>query len=388
MDQMFADSTPKFLGEALRLAKIKVYATSNNEMYQILGDPTLLLAAPRQKANFTFMKPDSFHALSPVSVSGVMGSGSGFRGRIILKAFDSRKKRTYKTAAMTETLSYILPGNAIYRSEFEVSADTFRSGFVVPKDIAYGESDARLSVYFYGDGIDGSGYKNSIPVGGSASSNDAEGPDITLSFSENPNFVSGGLVPANSELVAVIEDDPSGVNITGEIGHQLMLEIDGKTRIDLTDRFQYDEGSYLKGRLSYRIEGLSLGDHELTLKAWDNANNSSSSALAFRVTAADEIRIESVLNYPNPMQTTTQFTFELNVPAEIDIRIFTVAGRLIRKLDGIAGEAGFNMVFWDGLDSAGDSPANGAYLYKISAMARLGTKSASQSAVGRFLIMR
>ena len=60
----------------------------------------------------------------------------------------------------------------------------------------------------------------------------------------------------------------------------------------------------------------------------------------------------------------------LNQPnAEVEIKIYTLAGRLIRKIEMEPTEvlAGFNMVPWDGLDADGDRPANGVYLYKISA---------------------
>ena len=53
--------------------------------------------------------------------------------------------------------------------------------------------------------------------------------------------------------------------------------------------------------------------------------------------------------------------------AGVEIKIFTVAGRLIRVLDNIQGRSGQNQVYWDGRDEENDELANGVYLYKIIA---------------------
>jgi flagellar hook assembly protein FlgD len=52
---------------------------------------------------------------------------------------------------------------------------------------------------------------------------------------------------------------------------------------------------------------------------------------------------------------------------EFRIRIFTIAGRLIREIDidPLSLQPGFNKIHWDGRDQDGDELANGIYLYKI-----------------------
>ncbi|MDR3503596.1 MAG: FlgD immunoglobulin-like domain containing protein, partial [Legionella sp.] len=80
----------------------------------------------------------------------------------------------------------------------------------------------------------------------------------------------------------------------------------------------------------------------------------------------------NVYNYPNPFKNDTYFTFELHgaqSPEEFKIKIFTVAGRLIRDIS-IPSESlriGFNKIYWDGKDQDGDEVANGVYFYKIIA---------------------
>ena len=90
---------------------------------------------------------------------------------------------------------------------------------------------------------------DSIEVGGSSNIVDHSGPEIELVFSEDEDFVSGGMVSEEPELIALIEDDSTGVNITGEIGHKIMITLDQSQQENVTDYFQYNEGSYLAGRV-------------------------------------------------------------------------------------------------------------------------------------------
>ena len=385
-----SEGEPVRLGDALRAAKLTVSATPNNEMYHLLGDPAMHLALPRVSARLTQVAPDTFRALDRIQVRGQVEDNNGvrtdFRGKIALTAYDAKKDVTYTTQYGT-VLEYRLPGNALFRGESLVTAGQFEASFIVPKDISYGGLTGRLSCYVWDGQTDGAGFSDDIPVGGSKVLSDATGPDIVLRFSGRDDFTTGGMVTENPELAAEIADDKSGVNITGEIGHKLMLTLNGSDNRDLTDYFRYDEGSFLKGRLTYPLSGLDEGDHNLELKAWDNANNSSTQVIDFRIAKSDALRIEEVLNYPNPFSTSTHFTFQMNQDAEIEIKVFTVDGRLIHHITQILGSAGFNMVSWDGLDSVGDPLSNGVYLYKVIGRTSAGGRDIKAEVIGRMMVM-
>ena len=82
--------------------------------------------------------------------------------------------------------------------------------------------------------------------------------------------------------------------------------------------------------------------------------------------------LTNVYNYPNPFKNDTYFTFELrgqNAPQELRIKIFTVAGRLIKNIFPPPSDlrVGFNKIYWNGRDADGDEVANGVYFYKIIA---------------------
>ncbi|MFC2133357.1 C25 family cysteine peptidase [Bacteroidota bacterium] len=82
----------------------------------------------------------------------------------------------------------------------------------------------------------------------------------------------------------------------------------------------------------------------------------------------DEAKLLYVYNYPNPFKYDTYFTFKLTqVPDELKIKIYTVAGRLIKEIERISSDLNFdfNRIYWDGRDEDGDLLANGVYIYKV-----------------------
>ena len=114
---------------------------------------------------------------------------------------------------------------------------------------------------------------------------------------------------------------------------------------------------------------LEDGDYTLSVLG-DNirpANSDENTFVRFfKVTS--ESKILYPYNYPNPFANETYFTFKLTqIPDELKIKIFTIAGRLVRELKLNKEELNFdfNRIYWDGRDEDGDLLANGVYLYKI-----------------------
>ncbi|MGQ9642523.1 MAG: T9SS type A sorting domain-containing protein, partial [Ignavibacterium sp.] len=116
---------------------------------------------------------------------------------------------------------------------------------------------------------------------------------------------------------------------------------------------------------------LNDGRHVLEVLAKDASNNffdTTSYRQIFYVYNDPDLR--QVYNYPNPFKDDTYFTFELrgvNPPEEFRIKVFTIAGRLIREINipPSSLQIGFNKIYWDGKDQDGDEIANGLYFYKI-----------------------
>jgi len=371
---------PLRVGDAMRLAKAVSGDRVNREKFHIFGDPTLKLAVPSLNMEITELKPDSLRALSLITVKGSVldqnHNPSNLSGQIYLKTFDSRKDVSYSTK-VGSTIPYKMPGNPIFRGAGSADNGQFDLQFIVPKDITYGGKTGRISIYFQGDSYDGAGFRDNLIVDGTATDLiDTKGPKIEFE-AQNQSLVDFTVLNNSDNLKIVFADDKSGINITGDVGHKIVAIPDENSlsQKEITYLFEYDTNSYLKGAiqmpLSIFTEFSSVENtsemHQLTIKAWDNANNSSLSKINFEIVSDDELTLRNVLNYPNPFLNSTSFTFYLNTEALLDLKIYTLSGRMISHFTDIFGSAGFNIIPWDGQDQDGDQVANGVYLYKIQA---------------------
>jgi flagellar hook assembly protein FlgD len=126
----------------------------------------------------------------------------------------------------------------------------------------------------------------------------------------------------------------------------------------------------MKGKLVYDLTGLSKGNHTLTLKAWDNFNNSSVENIAFMVETDGKFIINNLINYPNPFFYETRIRAEHNRPdteLDITINIYSLNGRVIKMIRTRVQSSGFSIppVVWDGKDDGGNRVGRGLYPYTV-----------------------
>jgi len=71
---------------------------------------------------------------------------------------------------------------------------------------------------------------------------------------------------------------------------------------------------------------------------------------------------------PNPANPQTDVRFELGRPGAVDVSIYDVAGRLVRRLArGLALGPGPHSLTWDGRNQAGRTAASGVYVFEVCA---------------------
>lgn len=72
-------------------------------------------------------------------------------------------------------------------------------------------------------------------------------------------------------------------------------------------------------------------------------------------------------NAPNPFNPTTRIQYEVPANDHVTIRVYGVAGQLVRTLMDAPVRAGVYSVQWDGTNDAGVPVATGSYYYKVTA---------------------
>jgi hypothetical protein len=197
---------------------------------------------------------------------------------------------------------------------------------------------------------------------------DTARPNFTISVDGSPVY-NGDYVATNPTIVVdVFDNNPLPLTDPGSV----ILQLDNQRvtlGTDADSLFESRNGPD-KARVTYR-PNLQKGEHTLSVQVKDAAGNfADSTAKEVTFNVETEAALLNVYNYPNPFSQETQFTFNLvgsKVPDKLNIKIYSIAGRLIQNLTVWNNELriGFNRVPWNGRDRDGDEVANGVYFYKI-----------------------
>ncbi len=370
----------------------------NDEKFHLFCDPALRLNQPVLPADIDSVNHTSIttniqiKALGNVVITGEVknldGTPNDFNGESIITVFDSDKQIYLKDI----NYNMVVHGGVIFRGRTKVNNGKFSTGFVVPKDISYGNKNGKIVSYVYNDNTDGVGFTKNIIVGGTDStiSNDGKGPDIKIYY-DNFNNADSYLVNPDFTLLVKIQDE-TGINTTGlGVGHKLeaIINDDDENPIDLTNFFIGDVDSFGKsGVINYKFTGMDPGDYKIKIKAWDVFNNVSISESRFTVVNSNDLVIKDVFNYPNPFKTNTYFTFQQNLdkPLNVEIKVYTISGRLIKIISKFNVTDRFVKINWDGKDEDGTMISNGTYLYKLIVNSVDG--SYSKNVLGKLAVIR
>ena len=79
-------------------------------------------------------------------------------------------------------------------------------------------------------------------------------------------------------------------------------------------------------------------------------------------------------NYPNPFNPTTKFTFTINSPCRVSLKIYNVMGKLVRTILKEYKKEGTFEVYWNGRDDNHQSISSGIYFYRLSTEGKSITK--------------
>ncbi len=139
--------------------------------------------------------------------------------------------------------------------------------------------------------------------------------------------------------------------------------------IDISALADGQETVYLRWTMgttdsSWRYCGWNIDDIEI----WGVEESTSGVA-----DGPDVPRLLMSANYPNPFSPSTSVRFVIPVTTHVDLAVYDVAGRLVRRLVDGELSGGEHAVLWDGKDAAGVDAASGVYFCKLSALATVQT---------------
>ena len=415
-DQLYekVDGVNLPIGEKMRLGKNSNSADTtsiNARKFTLIGDPSMLLALPKyevitEKINGQSIQVgqvDTIQALQKIKIEGYIAAPNGavlssFNGKIYPTIFDKKIEVTnLGQDASSRILPFDIQKNVLFKGTASVQNGRFQFTFVVPKDINYEYGPGKISYYAENGEEDASGFYDRIIVGGTDANavNDTEGPLVEV-FMNDSTFVFGGTTDPNPTLLVLLSDE-NGINVAGtSIGHDLtgLLDNDTKNTFQLNDFYESRLDDYTKGIVRYPLKDIAIGTHQVKVKAWDVFNNSSEGFTEFVVDNSAEAALERVLNYPNPFTTNTQFQFVHNLGSgqllDVQVRIFTVSGRLVKTIDSQVLSEGNRVtgINWDGKDDFGGQLARGVYVYKVSILSTSANGKTTDSDFKKLVILK
>lgn len=395
------------ISEALRLTKLST-GSDNRRVVFYIGDPALKLAIPRPKVVLTKVNDvpvgqtlPVFQALSLMKISGEIRDEndaliSGYNGDLAVQIFDKDYNRStlanngvryiigYNNATNPPTpiygdliiMNFSTLGETIFRGNASVVNGQFEFSFVVPQDIRIPVGNGKISFYAKRNSpnLDNqTGYDRTIQIGGVNvnAASDTNPPTVRLHMNDE-GFVSGGITNCSPILLAFLEDE-NGINTASGIGHDIVAILDGdeSNPYVLNEYYETENDDYTNGFVRFPFRDLSPGLHTVLFKAWDVYNNLVTAEIQFNAVCSDDgLRIEKVLNYPNPFVSYTEFWFNHNMPFEpldVQVQILTISGKLVKTINQQVVTEGFlcRDIVWDGKDDFGDKIGKGVYVYKL-----------------------
>jgi hypothetical protein len=295
--------------------------------------------------------------------------------------FDFKARSFGDSAANSLNLNFYLNGldSLLFSPTVRVPADSFSNPveYTIETNKLLFENEVRVfgeqnkREYFYFNNL----IDNKFFV-----ARDSVRPIFDVTF-DGQEIIDEDIVSSTPEVIITLEDNsplPLDTSYFTIVHNNVPLRF-------YQPELEYSYTPYPNSRsiITWKPE-LADGRHTLEILAKDGSGNffdSTSYRIIFNVFTENDIT--DVYNYPNPFASSTHFTFLLkgdDKPDELNIKIYTIAGRLIRdiKLGSAELITNFNKIYWDGRDQDDDEIGNGVYLYKVIAKFPDKTKTITQ----------
>ncbi len=212
---------------------------------------------------------------------------------------------------------------------------------------------------------------------------DNKNPLLDVTF-DGIHILNRDIVSAKPTILITLKDENDYLPLDDTSAMQIFLRYPDNPNVDVPIGYDNPTLTFIpanpsnqgenKARVEFTPTFLNDGIYELVVKGKDKIGNQSGTIdykIAFTVITKSSIT--SVLNYPNPFSTQTQFVFTLTgnqVPEQFKIQIYNMSGKVVREIS--KAEIGHIHIGrnitefrWKGDDQYGDLLGNGVYLYRV-----------------------
>lgn len=384
------EGKPLRSGDIMVRGKNQSNTGTNKLRYGLMGDPSMRMPWPEYRIVVDSINGVDLEeageypvlkARSTVKVSGHLADESGnpmsdFNGVAEISLFDAEKVVTTNANGSDGVVSlYNDRKTRLFVGRTKVVNGEWSTEFMMPAEIENNYMPALLSLYANDEmGREANGYSEKLYVYGydTTAPEDFTGPKIIELYLDSPSFVSGDAVSPNPTLVAKFYDE-SGISVSeAGIGHNITLELDGKTFYeDVAQYYLPDENESGAGSVTYALTDIDQGSHSLKFTVWDNANNSTSETIEFSISALWKPSIETLTTDVNPATSSVNFivaTDGSTSSMECNIEVYDLWGKRIwrQQAPSMSKTSARTVLGWDLCDSGGARIPGGIYLYKAT----------------------
>lgn len=396
-------------GELLRLGDIYTRAkndirddkgnlvnSTNRLRFVLMGDPAMRLATPSMRVRLDSINgtPPGIDGDNPPVVAGlrqntfsgsILGADSqlqtDFNGTVTLTVYDA--ETTVTTNGYGDSgieLPVDKHGGKLFAGSAKVTAGRFDAKVILPAEIADNFRPAMVNMYATADADSTGnlcraiGVERGFYVYGTDETAEADTvpPVISEMYLNTRQFANGGTVNDSPMLIAQISDDRalnlSEAGLTGRI----TAILDGSTRYsNVAGYFTPAQDGSASGTINYPLSDLRPGNHTLTLRVRDAANNIAERTIDFNVVQGLPVKTFDIYCTPNPAETEAKFYVVHDRPDQLITVTVTVCNLLGHTLwtgsvTGVSDMVKSTPVTWNLCDSAGRRVQRGIYIYRVT----------------------